>query len=440
MDTPKKSPLLDLVPELSSSSSMDMLSLQTPNRPHGLHTRGNSLTFFTPLNASLSPQLTRSLRSSTLLARSRAPKLGLVRPGNPFYNPQMLNLLLLPTRLTSTGLTPLQTPLQLLFSESLLPFKLHFDGERFLEKPFEKENTNSGPINVNGRHFIVPKSKSFHGYNNLSTMTENTSSDTLVGFTDSTDLDFLKELDLDALLMQHDSQDYLFQAPDFNLDIFLQAADMTLKMASALATALAQPQRITRSTASVNLASSLAPSDFEDSGSTTPASAGLFYEPHSGMVHLRSQPAGLQHVPYGLFFQNTPSMPNLRLTPQIHTPENGGVSAKAMAAAALLLPDGLDELKLILKKLKRSKKLSDSGDSTEATATAVENAPPGKKKKNHECPLCGLRFQRPEHVKRHMRSHSKEKPFHCDQPNCGKRFNRSDNLKAHLKKIHKLQL
>lgn len=59
-------------------------------------------------------------------------------------------------------------------------------------------------------------------------------------------------------------------------------------------------------------------------------------------------------------------------------------------------------------------------------------------KKKHACPLCLARFQRPEHVKRHMKSHSLEKPFECNQPNCGKRFNRKDNLKAHLKKIHSL--
>lgn len=57
-------------------------------------------------------------------------------------------------------------------------------------------------------------------------------------------------------------------------------------------------------------------------------------------------------------------------------------------------------------------------------------------RKKHLCPLCLARFQRPEHVKRHLKSHSTEKPFMCDMPNCGRRFNRKDNLKAHLKKIH----
>ncbi|ODV81744.1 uncharacterized protein CANTADRAFT_87707 [Suhomyces tanzawaensis NRRL Y-17324] len=61
-------------------------------------------------------------------------------------------------------------------------------------------------------------------------------------------------------------------------------------------------------------------------------------------------------------------------------------------------------------------------------------------KKKHKCPICEARFQRPEHVKRHMKSHSSEKPYQCDQPACGKRFNRKDNLKAHLKKIHQRQV
>ena len=59
-----------------------------------------------------------------------------------------------------------------------------------------------------------------------------------------------------------------------------------------------------------------------------------------------------------------------------------------------------------------------------------------KREKTHECHLCHLKFHRPEHVKRHLKSHSSEKPFQCDEVNCGKRFNRKDNLRAHLKKVH----
>ncbi|CAI8504046.1 unnamed protein product [Pichia kudriavzevii] len=58
-------------------------------------------------------------------------------------------------------------------------------------------------------------------------------------------------------------------------------------------------------------------------------------------------------------------------------------------------------------------------------------------KKVHECPLCKMAFQRPEHVKRHMISHSSSRPFECPEPNCSKRFNRKDNLNQHLRNIHK---
>ncbi|RCK59384.1 Cell wall integrity transcriptional regulator CAS5 [Candida viswanathii] len=58
------------------------------------------------------------------------------------------------------------------------------------------------------------------------------------------------------------------------------------------------------------------------------------------------------------------------------------------------------------------------------------------KNKKYSCPICDGRFMRPEHVKRHLRSHTLEKPFECEQ--CQKTFNRKDNLKAHMKKIHKV--
>lgn len=51
-------------------------------------------------------------------------------------------------------------------------------------------------------------------------------------------------------------------------------------------------------------------------------------------------------------------------------------------------------------------------------------------------PGCRGRFKRQEHLKRHMKSHSREKPHVCWVPGCQRAFSRSDNLNAHYTKTH----
>ncbi|KAJ0425509.1 fungal-specific transcription factor domain-containing protein [Aspergillus carlsbadensis] len=46
-----------------------------------------------------------------------------------------------------------------------------------------------------------------------------------------------------------------------------------------------------------------------------------------------------------------------------------------------------------------------------------------------KCSICSITFRRPEHLKRHFRSHTKEKPFECTQ--CGRYFSRTDTLHRH---------
>ncbi|KAG8935364.1 hypothetical protein FRC02_008169 [Tulasnella sp. 418] len=53
---------------------------------------------------------------------------------------------------------------------------------------------------------------------------------------------------------------------------------------------------------------------------------------------------------------------------------------------------------------------------------------------DHACPVCAARFTRPQHVTRHMRSHTGDRPYKCNQ--CGDQFARSDLLSRHVNKCH----
>ncbi|KAJ1325663.1 C2H2 transcription facotor [Microdochium nivale] len=78
---------------------------------------------------------------------------------------------------------------------------------------------------------------------------------------------------------------------------------------------------------------------------------------------------------------------------------------------------------------------SDGSDDESINADGTRS---GKKKKSQrfyctDYPPCHLSFTRSEHLARHIRKHTGERPFQC---HCSRRFSRLDNLRQHAQTVH----
>ncbi|ROT37840.1 hypothetical protein SODALDRAFT_175453 [Sodiomyces alkalinus F11] len=80
----------------------------------------------------------------------------------------------------------------------------------------------------------------------------------------------------------------------------------------------------------------------------------------------------------------------------------------------------------------------DEGAVSEGESANGDGSKSGKKKKSQrfyctDYPPCNLSFTRSEHLARHIRKHTGERPFQC---HCSRRFSRLDNLRQHAQTVH----
>lgn len=80
----------------------------------------------------------------------------------------------------------------------------------------------------------------------------------------------------------------------------------------------------------------------------------------------------------------------------------------------------------------------DDKDESDNDSASSDTNRPSKKKKGQrffctDFPPCNLSFTRSEHLARHIRKHTGERPFQC---HCSRRFSRLDNLRQHAQTVH----
>ncbi|KAI0010665.1 hypothetical protein F4779DRAFT_280027 [Xylariaceae sp. FL0662B] len=80
----------------------------------------------------------------------------------------------------------------------------------------------------------------------------------------------------------------------------------------------------------------------------------------------------------------------------------------------------------------------DDGAGSDDESVNADGSRSNKKKKSQrfyctDYPPCNLSFTRSEHLARHIRKHTGERPFQC---HCSRRFSRLDNLRQHAQTVH----
>lgn len=124
-----------------------------------------------------------------------------------------------------------------------------------------------------------------------------------------------------------------------------------------------------------------------------------------------------------------PTAPSADIAPA-NVPESG-VNPFYCPPACMRMNDTLEVSKIRKKRVSPPMPSRSRSESVVSTRSVSDDRERELMLKPFKCDECQKCFRRAEHLRRHSKVHTQERPFTCPIQGCGRKFSRSDNLKAH---------